>query len=98
MSKTKNYNRALYESIEADLRAVISPHKIIQAGGILDSVYTSEAREEAMTFLCMNDIPHTFTYVPINSKLRARVVMLAWTEPDGAEKNLAWWEKNASIE
>ena len=96
MSKIKNYDRALYESIETGLRAVIRPHRFIQLGQALALTYTPKAYEEAMAFLCINDIPHTFTYNPINSKLGARVLTITWTEDDGTEKNLAWWEKKIS--
>lgn len=96
MSKIKNYDRALYESIEIGLRAVISLHRFVQLGEVLALTYTPKAYEEAMAFLCVNDIPHTFTYNPINSKLGARVLTVTWSEDDGTEKNLAWWEKKIS--
>ena len=51
MSKIKNYDRALYESIEAGLRAVISPHRFVQLGEVLALTYTPKAYEEAMAFL-----------------------------------------------
>lgn len=93
MGKIKNYDRALYESINAGLREIIAPYKLIQLGEEIALTYTPDAYEHAMAFLCLNDIPHTFTFNPISPKLRARVVMVTWTEDDGTEKNLAWWEK-----
>lgn len=96
MSKIKNYDRALYESINAGLREVITPYKFVQLGEEIALTYTPKAYEHAMTFLCLNDIPHTFTFNPVNPELHARVVMVAWTEDDGTEKNMGWWEKDPS--
>lgn len=98
MSKIKNFDCAQYESINAGLREIITPYKLIQLGEEVALTYTPDAYEHAMAFLCLNDIPHTFTFNPVNPKLRARVVMVTWTEDDGTEKNLAWWEKDPSTD
>lgn len=96
MSKIKNYDRALYESIEAGLREFMKPHqfKDIKNENLVE-IYTPMAYEQVAAFLCINDIPHTFTINPVNSKMRARIVMVSWTENDN-EHNLAWWEKTVS--
>lgn len=93
MSKIKNYNRTLYESIESGLRELMKPYRLDKPEEILACIYTPDAYEQAAAFLCINDIPHTFSICPINSKLRARVVIVTWTENDGGECNLAWWEE-----
>lgn len=98
MSKIKNYDLALYKSIEDGLKSVMAPHKFVQLDKAITMTYTPKGYECVMAFLCVNDIPHTFTFNPVNSKLRARVVMVTWTEPDDTEKNMAWWEKDVSTD
>ena len=97
MSKIKNFDCALYESIEVGLRDVMKPYqfKDIKDENLI-SIYTSMAYEQVATFLCINDILHTFTFNPVNSKMRARIVVVSWTEDDGSEGHLAWWEKTNS--
>lgn len=96
MSKIKNYDRALYESVEAGLREFMKPHRFedIKNENLIE-IYTPMAYEQVAAFLCINDIPHTFTINPVNSKMRARIVMVSWIE-NGSERNLAWWEKTGS--
>ena len=96
MSKTKYYDRALYESIESGLREMMKPYqfKDIKNENLIE-IYTPMAYEQVAAFLCINDIPHTFTINPVNSKMRARIVMVSWVE-DGSENHLAWWEKTDS--
>lgn len=99
MSKIKNYDRALYESIEAGLREVMKPYQFLSLkNDDLSMTYTHMAYEQAATFLCLNDIQHTFVINPVNSKLRACVVMVSWIEDDGTEGNFAWWEKQPSTD
>ena len=97
MSKTKYYDRALYESIESGLREMMKPYqfKDIKNENLIE-IYTPMAYEQVAAFLCINDIPHTFTINPVNSKMRARIVMVSWVEDDGSENHLAWWEKTDS--
>ena len=94
MGKIKNYDRALYESIESGLRELMKPYRLDKPEEILACTYSPDAYEQAAAFLCINDIPHGFSICPISSKLRARVVMVTWMEDNGKEHNLAWWEAN----
>ena len=96
MSKMKNYDRALYESIEAGLEAMIAPHKFERLDEVHVPMYFPTAYENAAAFLCLNEIQHTFVVNPINPKLRARIIMVSWIEDDGTESNMAWWERNPS--
>ena len=96
MSKMKNYDRALYESIEAGLEAMIAPHKLERLDEVHIPMYFPTAYENAAAFLCLNEIQHTFVANPINPKLCARIIMVSWIEDDGTESNMAWWERNPS--
>lgn len=92
MSKIEKYNRSLYESIESALRELVVSCGCSHPKNVVPCFYTSEAYEQVMTFLCLNDINHSFSLCPISSELGARVVMVTWEE-NGEEFNLAWWEK-----
>lgn len=94
MSKIKNYERTLYESILIGLHEVMKPYRQKRKEEILFCFYTKDAYEQAVLFLCLNDIQHTFTIGPANAKLHARVVMVSWIEDDGSENSFAWWEEN----
>ena len=50
MSKIKNYDRALYESIEAGLRAVIRPYRFTQLGQVLALTYTPKHMKKRWLF------------------------------------------------
>jgi hypothetical protein len=94
MSKIKKFDRTLYESIEAGLREFMKPHQVKDVKNEnLVEVYTPMAYEQVAAFLCINDIPHTFTISPVNSKMRARIVVVSWIE-NGSEHNLPWWERH----
>ena len=97
MSKIKIYDRVMYDSIKTGLREVMAPYQFndIRDGDLTDT-YTPIAYEQAAAFLCVNDIQHTFTINPIDSNLRARIVIVSWIEDDGTEDNLVWWEKTDS--
>ena len=94
MSKIKTYDRVMYDSIKTGLREVMAPYqfKDIRDGDLTDT-YTPMAYEQAVAFLCVNGIQHTFTINPTDSNLRARIVIVSWLEDDGTEDNLVWWEK-----
>lgn len=92
MSKIEKYNMYLYPSISAALRELMEPYMIKDNENFeLVCAFTAEAYEDVATFLCLNDIKHTFTVNDANERLGARVIMVSW-EIAGETHNLAWWE------
>ena len=92
MSKIDKYNMYMYPSIAAALRELMEPYVIKDNENFeLVCAYTAEAYEDVATFLCLNDIKHTFIINDHNERLGARVITVSW-EIAGETRNLAWWE------
>ena len=92
MSKIDKYNMYMYPSITAALRELVAPYMIKDNENFeLICAYTAEAYEDVATFLCLNDIKHTFVINDPNERLGARVITVSW-EIAGEIRNLAWWE------
>lgn len=92
MSKIDKYNMYMYSSINAALRELMNPYMVIDNENFeLVCAFTAEAYEDVATFLCLNDIKHTFVINDPNERLGARVVTVSW-EIAGETRNLAWWE------
>lgn len=62
MSKIKNFDRALYES---DLDAVASFIKEGHSDAYDFNVSTAYAFENALHYLCLNNIPHQYTLIHV---------------------------------
>ena len=92
MSKIDKYNMYMYPSITAALRELMKPYVIKDDENFeLVCAYTAEAYEDIATFLCLNDIKHTFTVNDPTERLGARVIMVSW-DAAGETGNLAYWE------
>ena len=92
MSKIEKYNMHMYPSIKCALQELMEPYMVKDNENFeLAYAFTAEAYEDIATFLCLNDIKHTFTINEVNERLGARVVMVNW-ENAGETRNLAWWE------
>lgn len=91
MSNIEKYDKNLYPSIKEALTALIQEHKVHDSGNILGQIYSGKAFDDVSSFLCMNDIAHTFTVCPISPRISARVVMVCWEEE--TKQSLGWWEK-----
>ena len=84
MSNIKNFDRVLYES---DFKAIKS---FIQEGHIEQydfNVCTKKAAENALTYLCVNDIPHHYHTV---GALGIYCVTIAW-EVNGEDYAYCFW-------
>lgn len=95
MSKINKYNKYMYPSIKAALNELSAPY-MLKSNVILGYTYTKKAAEEMAAFLCINNIPHTFTTYMPNTHLSARLVMVCWNGANG-EENLGWWEQMEDI-
>ena len=92
MSKIEKYNMYMYPSINAALRELMNPYMVMDNENLeLVCAFTAEAYDEVATFLCLNNIQHTFTINDPTERLGARVVMVSW-DVAGETRNLAWWE------
>ena len=92
MSKIEKYNMHMYPSINAALRELMNPYMVTDNENFeLVCAFTAEAYDEVATFLCLNNIQHTFTINDPTERLGARVVMVNWKGALG-EENLGWWE------
>ena len=84
MSKIKNFDPALYES---HFEAV---KQFIQEGHCAEydfNVCTKEAANNALTYLCVNDIPHHYHTV---GALGLYCVAIGWKE-NGQEYSYCFW-------
>ena len=91
MSKIDKYNMYMYPSIEAALHELMAPYRVEDENFELVCAFTAEAYDDIATFLCLNDIKHTFTINNINTRLGARIIMVSW-DVAGETRNLAYWE------
>lgn len=92
MGKIEKYNMYMYPSISAALRELMEPYMVKDNENFeVVCAFTAEAYEDVATFLCLNDIKHTFTINDVNERLGARIIMVSW-EVAGETRNLAWWE------
>ena len=92
MSKMKNYDRTLYPTIGRALHDLREQHRYTDT-----NVYSPLALEECLGFLCVNDIPHSYTRHNANGLFGATdVVSLVWTEEDG-EYYISWYEKDNRV-
>ena len=92
MSKIDKYNMYMYPNINAALRELTAPC-LVKNHTILGEVYTKQAYDEMAAFLCINDIPHTFTAYPICSHRGVQMITVCWKEAAMGEQSLAWWEQ-----
>jgi hypothetical protein len=97
MSKIGKYDRFMYASIRTALREMMRPYRIDNPLAPVEVTYNSEAYDEVVAFLCMNDIPHTITEYPIIRRLKARMIIVSWTEQDEHQENIGWWENWGAI-
>lgn len=85
MSKIKNYDRALYKS---DFEAIKS---FIQEGHCARydfNVCTKKAAENALAYLCINDIPHQYHTI---SSVGLSLVTISWKSEDSGEHAYCFW-------
>lgn len=97
MSKIGKYNKSMYASIRAALREMMKPYRINNPLAPIEVAYNSEAYDEVVAFLCMNDIPHTITEYSIIRRLKARMIIVSWMEQDGRQESIGWWESWGAI-
>lgn len=55
MGKMKEYDRSVYKSVEDAVHSLMKDH------WVSGDVYTTAALEAVLTFLCLNDIGHTYS-------------------------------------
>lgn len=92
MSKMKNYDRALYPSIGRALHELREHHRYTDS-----TVFSPLALEDCLGFLCVNNIPHSYSRSNAGGIFGATdVVSLTWTEEDG-EYYISWYEKDNRI-
>lgn len=93
MSKIEKYQKENYVSIGRALYELMLPH-CTNADVSVPTVFTKEALEEALAFLCFNNIQHNYTAQPLkNYKGISNILTLQWVESSGAEKSICWFEK-----
>lgn len=97
MSKIKLFDQNMYNSIEDAIREISSKYKCCEEGQLNQEVYTPLALDMVLNFLCLNNIQHTYTITGNKFNVEcSKLVTLGWTEPDGSEKTLTWFEKGVS--
>ena len=91
MSKMKNFDLAMYESINDGV------HHFINEGRLYDyafQVYSEKALNGALAFLCLNDIQHSYTVTPLCADFAKfdvhSVVCLSW-EGDEKRESFTFW-------
>ena len=85
MSKTDIYSKALYPSIAEGIRAVMKPYGTSDEHEGVFVIYSPKGLEEALAFLCFNNIPHGY------AKNKA-VITLNWEE-EGRSHYMCWFEE-----
>lgn len=94
MSKMKNFDLALYNSIEDGIRSVMAPFKVARPTDKNQLVFSKEALSNALAFLCLNDIQHQYIVTEANPlKNKPKLVTVCWTEGD-TETSFSWIERN----
>lgn len=92
MSKMKNYDLALYPSIEKALHALREHHRYTDS-----VIFSPLALEECLGFLCVNNIPHSYVRSNPNGMFGATdIVSLTWTEEDGTCQ-VSWYERDQRV-
>lgn len=85
MSRIKDYDLALYGSINNGVYHFIDEGKI--EGERYFEIYSEEALNKTLAFLCLNDIHHTYSITPLTNILldssAKSLITLSW---DGDEK------------
>lgn len=100
MSKIQEYNKSYYPSIMEGIRALREPHRIGNDEESEPLIYSEAALDKALTFLCLNDIPHQYTRTECISDISldiTSVVCLDWTE-NGYERRMIWFEQRTKGE
>lgn len=93
MGKMKIYWKNFYPSIVEGIRAFIKPYNRAKDDEIIPAVYSEQALEEALTFLCLNDIQHQYTKAPEPHVAGATaLITLNWQEEDGPHY-MSWYER-----
>ena len=83
MDKMKEYDRSAYESVEEAVHSLMKDH------WISGDIYTPAALETVLTFLCLNNIGHT--YSKTNGANQHKLVTLTCDEID---ETIYWYEKS----
>lgn len=83
MGKMKEYDRSAYKSVEDAVHSLMKDH------WISGDVYTPAALEAVLTFLCLNNIGHT--YSKTNGANQHKLVTLTCDEID---ETIYWYEKS----
>jgi hypothetical protein len=92
MSKNENYNKNMYQSIAAGIRTLMEPYQVDKETSL---VYTAQALEEVLAFLCFNDIPHGYCKSGCGEQVVS--VTLTWDETKG-ERTMRWFEVGSNNE
>lgn len=86
MSKIKNFDRALYKSSFEAVKYFIQEGRCDEYDF---SVSSKEAAENALAYLCINNIPHHYHSV---GGVGLYVTTISWEE-DGQEFSYSFWHK-----
>lgn len=92
MSKIDIYNMRNYPSIKDALQKLIAPYNCAPAEARHQAIFTPEALEQVLTFLCLNDITHSYTVHNNNSFSKPRFITLNWADKWG-NHSMSWWER-----
>lgn len=82
MGKMKEYDRSMYKSVEDAVHSLMKDH------WVSGDVYTTAALEAVLTFLCLNNIGHT--YSKTNGTNQHKLVTLTCDEID---ETIYWYEQ-----
>ena len=91
MSKIKNFDRSLYNSISEGVYSFV---KAGERKDCLFPVYSKGAVDDALAFLCLNDIAHSISKTEVGPNLAKcdinSLILLSWDDC-GAREHLAFW-------
>ena len=94
MGKIKNYDRSLYKDIYDAIHTLMNEEMSFcaKSNGYV-RVYSKEAFDTALSFLCVNDIPHSYTIKPLNVLELAginSIISIRWLE-EGMERSCVFF-------
>lgn len=91
MSKIKNYDLALYPSVSSGVYDFIKSGRI---NGYGFAIYSKKALSDVLTFLCVNNIHHSYTITPLGADFNRSginsVITLSWESDTGMDSFTFW--------
>lgn len=87
MSKVKNFDRAQYKSNFDAIRSIIQEGHCAQYDF---NVCSKKAAEEALFYLCENNIPHNYCSIGCLG-LQLQLMTISWDDEDSEEHAYCFW-------